>query len=318
MRDVCDLAARVTANVAKVLVGKQREVEYVLVAALARGHVLLEDVPGVGKTTLVRAIARSLGCEFRRVQFTPDLLPSDITGTSIWNRSTGLFDFRPGPVFSQVLLADEINRASPKTQAALLECMGERQVTVDGLTHSVPEPFLVLATQNPVEYEGTFPLPEAQLDRFLIRLRLGYPTLDQEREILHRRAEGVLGELPAVAGPTEVLAAQSAVETVYMERSVEDYLLRIVHETRNHSDISLGASPRGAIAIYRCAQALAALCGNPFAGPDDVKEATFLALPHRLILRPEAHLHRRMPEEVLAEIVTRVPVPGGVRSARPA
>lgn len=308
------LLDQVAANMEKVMVGKRQEVQHVLVALLCQGHVLIEDVPGVGKTTLVRALARSLGCQFRRIQFTPDLLPSDVTGVNMWNQATGQFEFRPGPIMSQVVLADEINRTSPKTQAALLEAMEERQVTVDGITHPLPKPFLVLATQNPIEYEGTFPLPEAQLDRFLLRLRLGYPTLEQEREILHRSGQAPMEQLAPAAGPGDLLQVQGEVGTVHVDPAVEEYLLHLVHRTRGHRDLYLGASPRGAIALYRAAQALALLRGRSYVLPDDVKEMAPLTLGHRVILKPEAHLRGATADGIIAEILQGLPVPTGVRS----
>ncbi|MFO7172326.1 MAG: MoxR family ATPase [Bacillota bacterium] len=305
---------QVVANIDRVLIGKQREVQMVLVAVLCQGHILIEDVPGVGKTTLVRALARSLGCQFRRIQFTPDLLPSDITGVSIWNPATGQFEFRPGPIMSQIVLADEINRTSPKTQAALLEAMEERQMTVDGVTYPLPRPFLVMATQNPIEYEGTFPLPEAQLDRFLLRLRLGYPSREEERRILRQAGENLLLDLEPVMTPEELVAAQGEVTQVQVEASVEDYLLHLISRTREHRDVYLGASPRAAIALYRAAQALAYLRGRDYVLPDDVKEMAPLVLGHRILLRPEARLRGLTPADLLARILQEVPVPTGVRS----
>jgi MoxR-like ATPase len=304
----------VTGNIEKVIVGKRREIQYVLVALLCQGHILLEDVPGVGKTTLVRALARSLGCQFRRIQFTPDLLPSDVTGISIFNQKTGDFEFRPGPVMSQVVLADEINRTSPKTQSALLECMEERQVTVDGITHRMPQPFLVLATQNPIEYEGTFPLPEAQLDRFLIRLRIGYPNPEEEKVIIHRAKQPPIDELGQVLSAEEVLDLQRAVRLVYVDPSIEDYIVTLVHASRGHRDIYLGASPRASIALYKTAQALAMIRGREFATPDDVKEMAPLTVGHRIIVRPEAQLRGAGAEQLIAELLTQVPVPSGVKT----
>lgn len=319
MSEPSEVLTRVVSNVEQVMVGKGRELGYVLVALLCKGHVLIEDVPGVGKTTLVRALARSLGCEFRRIQFTPDLLPSDVTGVAVWDQAAGEFHFRPGPIMAQVVLADEINRTSPKTQSALLESMEEGQVTVDGVTYQLPQPFLVLATQNPIEYEGTFPLPEAQLDRFMLRIRLGYPTHEGERQILHRAKQPPLGTLEQVASAAEVLAMQAAVREVYVDPTVEDYLLRVVQRTRDHSSVYLGASPRGSIALYRAIQALAFLRGREYVTPDDVKEMAPLTLAHRLIVRPEAQLRGAGAEDVVAELLGAVPVPLGVKSyAKPA
>lgn len=304
---------RITYNIEKVMVGKRREIQYVLVALLCQGHVLIEDVPGVGKTTLVRALARSLGCDFRRIQFTPDLLPSDVTGVSVYNQKTGEFEFRPGPIMSQVVLADEINRTSPKTQSALLECMEEGQLTVDGVTRRLPRPFLVLATQNPIEYEGTFPLPEAQLDRFLLRIRLGYPTFDEERMIVERAKQPPLEELEQVMESTEVLSLMQQAREIHVDNSVADYMVTLVQATRDHKDIYLGASPRGSISLYRTSQALAMIRGRDFVTPDEVKEMAPLVLAHRLIVKPEAQLRGAGAEQLVAEVMAQVKVPAGVR-----
>lgn len=309
MSQVHGLAAAVERNIQQVMVGKHREIQYVLVALLAGGHILVEDVPGVGKTTLVRALARSLGCQFRRIQFTPDLLPSDVTGVSVFNQGSGQFEFRPGPIFSQVVLADEINRTSPKTQSALLESMEESQVTVDGVTRPLPRPFLVLATQNPIEYEGTFPLPEAQLDRFLLRLQIGYPRPEEERLIVERSRQLPLEKLQAVAQTEDVLQAQAQVAEVFVEPSVQDYIVRVVQRTRQHPDVYLGASPRGSIALSRSAQALALIRGRSYVTPDDVKELAPVTLAHRLILKPESRFYGGTPEKVLADVLSQVPVP---------
>lgn len=304
---------RITDNIGQVIIGKQREVQYLLVAVLCRGHVLIEDVPGVGKTTLVRALARSMGCDFRRIQFTPDLLPSDVTGISVYDQRTGEFQFRPGPIMTQVLLADEINRTSPKTQSALLECMEEGQVTVDGVTYPLPRPFLVLATQNPVEYEGTFPLPEAQLDRFLLRMRLGYPSFAEERQILRRSHEPAVERLSQAVSVSEIRALQDQVHHIHVDDSVLDYLVTLVQTTRAHPDICLGASPRATIALFRSSQALAMIRGRSYVIPDDVKEMAPLVLGHRLLIRPEAQLRGCSADQVVAEILTQVRVPAGVR-----
>ncbi len=316
MTQVRELATAVEQNIQQVMVGKRREIQYVLVALLAGGHVLVEDVPGVGKTTLVRALARSLGCQFRRIQFTPDLLPSDVTGVSVFNQGTGQFEFRPGPIFGQVVLADEINRTSPKTQSALLESMEEGQVTVDGVTHPLPRPFLVLATQNPIEYEGTFPLPEAQLDRFLLRLQIGYPRPEEERLIVERSRQLPLERLQPVAQSEGVLQAQAEVAEVFVEPSVQDYIVRLVQRTRQHPDVYLGASPRGSIALSRSAQALALIRGRNYVAPDDVKELAPVTLAHRLILKPESRFYGGTPEKVLADVLSQVPVPVETAHAR--
>ncbi len=307
-----EAVSRVIGNIELVVVGKRREIQYVLVALLCQGHVLIEDVPGVGKTTLVRSLARSLGCEFRRIQFTPDLLPSDVTGVSIYNQKTGEFEFRPGPIMAQIILADEINRTSPKTQSALLECMEEGQLTVDGVTRRLPRPFLVLATQNPIEYEGTFPLPEAQLDRFLLKLRLGYPSLRDEMTVVERSRRPPLEELQQVLTADEVLRLQQAVKDVHVDESVLEYIVRLVQATREHPDVYLGASPRGSIALYRTSQALALMRGRSHVTPDDVKEMAPLVLSHRIILRPEAQLRSGGAEALVSALLHQVPVPAGV------
>jgi MoxR-like ATPase len=307
---VAGLAERVLENVGRVIVGKRDVAELLLVALLAEGHVLIEDVPGVGKTTLARAMARSIGGEFRRIQFTPDLLPTDIGGLSYFDQKAGDFRFRPGPVFANVVLADEINRATPRTQSALLEAMEERTVTVEGETMALPRPFLVLATENPIELEGTFPLPEAQLDRFLLRLAIGYPAHDEEDEILarHQAGEGVT-ELPETASPDELLDAAAAVRRVYASDEVRHYATAIVRATRGHEAIELGASPRASLALYRAAQARAAVRGREMVLPDDVKGLVLPVLGHRVLLSPEARLRGRTVETVLEEIVGGVPVP---------
>lgn len=308
-----ELLDRITANIELIMVGKRTEIQYVLVAMLAQGHVLIEDVPGVGKTTLVRALARSLGLQFRRIQFTPDLLPSDVTGTGVWNQARQDFEYRPGPVMAQVVLADEINRTSPKTQSALLECMEEAQVTVDGVSHPLPQPFLVLATQNPIEYEGTFALPEAQLDRFLLRMRIGYPGRREEKEIIRRALQPPLLNLEQVAAAADIIALQEQALRVHVENSVEDYLIDVVQRSRSHQAVYLGASPRATVALYRCAQALSLIRGRNFVTPDDVREIAPLCLGHRLILKPETQLSGTTPDEVIAEILAQTPVPLGVR-----
>ncbi len=300
---------RVIANVERVIVGKHAEVRLALVALMCRGHVLIEDVPGTGKTVLAKAIAKSLGCSFRRIQFTPDLLPSDVTGLSIYNQKTQEFEFRAGPIMSQVVLADEINRATPKTQSALLECMEERQATVDGTTWAMPDPFLVIATQNPIEYEGTFALPEAQLDRFMIRIKLGYPNPVDEILILdEQKRQHPIDELEEVCSVDELLEMQQAVREIYVDPAVSDYIVRLVNGTRNHADIYLGASPRGSIALYRAGQALAGLLGRDYVIPDDIKALAESALAHRLIIKTSSSIHDVLPAQVVSELLEATPV----------
>ena len=304
------VAQTLIGNIQQVLVGKAEVIELALVAILCEGHLLLEDVPGIGKTTLAKAIARSLACSFARIQFTPDLLPSDINGISYFNQASQQFEFRAGPILNQIVLTDEINRATPRTQSALLEAMQERTVTVDGVTHQTPRPFLVMATQNPIELEGTFPLPEAQVDRFLLRISLGYPTLEEEHEIvLRHKLADPLDKLEAVTSPDELLAGQQAVREIAVEESVRDYIIRVVQATRQHASVELGASPRGSLSLYRAAQALAAIRGRTFVLPDDVKYLAPAVLTHRLVISPQIRLRGRTPEAVLAEIIESVPVP---------
>ncbi len=307
-------ADRIIKNIQKVIVGKEETLQMVLAAVLCEGHVLLEDVPGTGKTTLARALAASLGCGFRRIQFTPDLLPSDVTGLSWFNQKTQEFEFRPGPIMTQVVLADEINRATPRTQSALLEAMQERQVTVDGITRPLPRPFLVLATQNPVELEGTFPLPEAQIDRFFLRAAIGYPSQTQENAILERfRAADPLAELQAVTAPEEIAAMIQARRQIRVEESVRDYIVRVARSTREDKDIQLGASPRASLALYQASQAWAAIHGRDYVLPDDVKKMSSPVLAHRLMIAPQAQLRGRTTGELVSDIVAAVPVPGAPR-----
>jgi MoxR-like ATPase len=307
---ISSTANRIVENVKKVIVGKDEVIELLLVALLCEGHVLLEDVPGIGKTTLAKAMARSLGCSFQRIQFTPDLLPSDVTGIYYFNQKKQEFEFRPGPVMSQVVLTDEINRATPRTQSALLEAMQERQVTVDGNTMALPRPFLVLATQNPIELEGTFPLPEAQVDRFLLKVKIGYPTEEEEGEILVRFEQtDPLVDLQAVTGPEELLEMMAAVRRVRVEDSVREYVVQVTRATREHVAVALGVSPRGTMALYRTSQARAAIRGREFVIPDDVKALAPFVLTHRIIINPQTRLRGRTPEEVVIEVVDQVPVP---------
>ncbi|MDW8319424.1 MAG: MoxR family ATPase [Anaerolineae bacterium] len=302
-------AQRIVENVRRVIVGKQEAVELLLVALLCEGHVLIEDVPGVGKTMLARALAISLGVTFKRLQCTPDLLPNDITGVSVFNQQTRQFEFIPGPAFANVLLADEINRATPRTQSALLEAMAERQVTVDGVTRPLGRPFLVLATQNPIEYEGTFPLPEAQLDRFLLKLSLGYLEPAQEEEMLvHLRRRHPIETLQPVADATELPALAEQVWDVHVDDTVRGYIVRLVQATRRHPDLALGASPRGSLGLYRASQALAALRGRRYVLPDDVKQLAPAVLPHRCLVRPESSLRGRTASAVVAELLQEVPL----------
>ena len=304
-------ADRIINNVEKVIIGKRAEIELVVIALICRGHALIEDVPGVGKTMLARSLARSTGCSFKRIQFTPDLLPSDVTGVSVYNQKTGDFEFRPGPIVAQVVLADEINRATPKTQSALLEAMEERQITVEGITRPLPQPFLVMATQNPVEYEGTFPLPEAQLDRFLVRVHLGYPSHSDEITIMEEQQRShPIETLEQVTEADEILEVQRAATEVYVDALIKQYIVALVNETRKHEAVYLGASPRGSLALFHASQALALLRGRDYVLPDDVKELTVPTLAHRVIVSPTARVKNVTPTDVIAACMTRVPVPG--------
>jgi MoxR-like ATPase len=305
-----DIATRLRDNVERVIVGKGTVIESVLVAVLSQGHILIEDVPGIGKTTLARSIAQSLGCTFKRIQFTPDLIPADLIGINFFNQRSGEFEFRPGPINTQVLLADEVNRATPRTQSALLEAMEERQVTIEGQTLSLPRPFLVLATENPVELEGTFPLPEAQLDRFMLRIKLGYPDEEAEEEILERHGSpGAHIELDAVVSSDELLDASREVDMVHFEPILRRYLLEIIQATRRHPAFTLGASPRASLALFRAARTLAALRGRAYVLPDDIQEMALLALPHRLILSSQARLRGRDSDALVQDVIDSVPVP---------
>jgi MoxR-like ATPase len=301
---IAEFTERVVSNAERVIVGKRHQIELLMVGLLCRGHILLEDVPGTGKTMLARAVAVSLGLEFKRLQCTPDLLPNDVTGVSVYNPRDTSFEFRPGPVFTNILLADEINRATPRTQSALLEAMQEHQVTADGVTRPLPEPFLVLATQNPIEFEGTFPLPEAQLDRFLLRMALGYPESDQEVLVLRNLNEHhPIETLQPAADPDELPALTDQVAKVHVEPVLETYIVELVRATRSHPDVVLGASPRGSLALHKSSQALAAVRGRDHVLPDDVKEMAPTTLPHRLLLAPEAELKGRTPEAIVEEIL---------------
>ena len=311
MDNVRQIAEGLTNNVEKVIVGKHQEVRLTLIALLCRGHSLIEDVPGVGKTMLAKSIARSIGCSFKRIQFTPDLLPADVTGVSIFNQQTHEFEFRAGPIIAQIVLADEINRATPKTQSALLEAMEERQATVDGITHKMPDPFLVLATQNPIEYEGTFPLPEAQLDRFLMRITLGYPSKSDEITILDsQQYVHPIEKLEQAISAEELMAAQEAVKKIYLDPMIKEYIVNIVDATRSHPEVYLGASPRGSLALYKTSQALAALEGRDYVIPDDIKALAEATLAHRIIISPTARLKNVSTRAVVGEILESVPVPG--------
>ena len=317
MSEVKEFSERLITNIEKVIVGKRSTVELAVISLLCQGHLLIEDVPGVGKTMLARSLARSLGCSFSRIQFTPDMLPSDVTGVSIFNQVSREFEFRAGPVMSQIVLADEINRATPKTQAALLESMEEHQVTVDGVTHNLPRPFMVLATQNPIEYEGTFPLPEAQVDRFLMRIRLGYPSKDDEIRVLERQQfQHPFQELEQIVEVKELTEMQEAVKSIYVSPPVKQYIVDLTNQTRAHNEVYLGASPRGSLALYRTGQALASMQGRDYVLPDDIKSLAVSTLAHRVILGPGARLRDLSAQQVVEEILNTVPVPGGDPTGR--
>jgi MoxR-like ATPase len=308
---VQQVAERIVHSVGQVIIGKRNEIRLTVLGLLCQGHILIEDIPGVGKTMMARALARSIGCTFSRIQFTPDMLPTDVTGVSIFNPKTSEFEYRPGPIMAQIVLADEINRATPKTQAALLEAMEERQVTVDGVSYMLQEPFLILATQNPIEYEGTFPLPEAQLDRFMLRIHLGYPGAAEEKAILTaQQFEHPIQNTFQVVSAAELIAAQRAVRDVYAAEEIKDYIVALVNASRYHPDVYLGSSPRGSLALFRCAQARAAMAGRDYVVPDDVKALAEVTLAHRIIVSAAARVKDVTARTIVQEIVASTPIPG--------
>lgn len=312
MTDLKEFGEKLAGNLEQVIVGKSQSIELVIIGLLCQGHILIEDVPGVGKTMLARSLAKSLDCTFNRIQFTPDMLPSDVTGVSIYNQQKHKFEFRAGPILGQIVLADEVNRATPKTQAALLEAMEERQVTVDGVTHPLPQPFMVLATQNPIEYEGTFPLPEAQLDRFIMRVRMGYPTASEEMKVLNRQQlRHPIEALKPVIKIRDVLSAIQAIRTVFVSEAVQRYIIDLVGRTRQSNDVYLGASPRGSLALFRAGQGRAALRGRDHVLPDDIKALAVPVLGHRVIVSPAARLRELSADRIVEEILHNTPVPGG-------
>lgn len=314
---VQSLSNRVIENLEKVIVGKSQTLELVVIGLLCQGHILIEDVPGVGKTVLARSLAKSLGVSFNRIQFTPDMLPSDVTGVSVFNQETRQFEFRPGPVMSEIVLADEINRATPKTQSALLEAMEERQVTVDGRTYKLPSPFMVMATQNPIEYEGTFPLPEAQLDRFLLRIRLGYPAINDEIRILEiQQLRHPIETLEPVVSHEELIAAQEAIKNVFVAPAIKRYIVQLTRATRENTDVYLGASPRGSLGLFRAGQARAAINGRDYVIPDDIKYLAEFILAHRMVVQPAARLRNLAADQIVRENLSMLPVPGGDLTGR--
>lgn len=319
MANIQSFSEKLIENLERVIVGKRQSIELIVIGLLCQGHVLIEDVPGVGKTMLARSLARSLDCTFNRIQFTPDMLPSDVTGVSIYNQQKNKFEFRPGPVIGQIVLADEINRATPKTQAALLEAMEERQVTVDGTTHILPRPFMVMATQNPIEYEGTFPLPEAQLDRFLLRLRLGYPSMTDEIRVLDdQQIQHPLETLKSVVKLKEILQAADDVKTIYVSPAVKRYIVELTTRTRQSADVYLGASPRGSLALARAGQARASMSGRDHVLPDDIQALAVPVLAHRIIVSPAARLRDLSSDRIVQEAINATPVPGGEFASMPA
>jgi MoxR-like ATPase len=308
------VAQRIVDNVSKVIVGKRAVIEQALAALIAQGHILVEDVPGVGKTMLAKSLSISIGCNFKRIQFTPDLLPSDVAGISVYNQATGEFQFRPGPIMAQVVLADEINRATPKTQSALLEAMEELQVTVDGVTHHLEHPFVVIATQNPIEYEGTFPLPEAQLDRFLMRISLGYPDFEEELAVIEQQEqEHPIDSLEAVANPKDVIGLQQAAKDVYVDRAVREYIVNLTGATRNHRDVALGASPRASLGLFRAARAMALVLDRDYVIPDDIKMLAAPVTAHRIILSPSARMRGVRSTDLVSDLLNTLTVPGATR-----
>ena len=310
--DVKEFYIKLMNNLKSVIVGKNEVLDLVIITLLSQGHLLIDDVPGVGKTMLAKSLAKSLGCSFNRIQFTPDMLPSDVTGVSIYNQNTHEFEFRSGPIISQIVLADEINRATPKTQSALLESMEERQVTVDGITHEIPAPFMVLATQNPIEYEGTFPLPEAQLDRFLLKVKIGYPSFSNEIEILElQQLKHPIESVQTVVTSAEIIESQEKIKHVYISDAIKRYIVELTRATRDHNDVYLGASPRGSLGLYRASQAKAATVGRDFVLPDDVKALAKHILGHRMIINPSARLRNLTPDQIVSEVLQQVQVPGG-------
>ena len=310
--DVTQFYEKLINNLEKVIIGKNQVLEQVIIGLLCQGHLLIDDVPGVGKTMMAKSLAKSLGCSFNRIQFTPDMLPSDVTGVSIFNQNTREFEFRSGPIMAQIVLADEINRATPKTQSALLESMEERQVTVDGQTHKLPDPFMVLATQNPIEYEGTFPLPEAQLDRFLMKIKIGYPSLNDEITILDlQQLRHPIETIDIVVEEKEIISVQNAIKHVYVSDAVKKYIVNLTRATRDHTDIYLGVSPRGSLSLYRVSQALAAIKGRDYVLPDDVKMMAKNVMGHRMVVQPSARLRNLTSDQIIGEILNQVVVPGG-------